>query len=107
MDGALAQFVNDWLRASERLTYSRASRTLHLAAAALAAGVLLGMYARALAVEYSAGWESTFVDAATLHLVLGVVLGPASMISGIPLASLPQLEAMAWNAGGGASPGGA
>ncbi len=100
LDSGIAQFVDDWLVASERLTYSRASCVLHLAAAALAAGLILGMYARALPVEYSAGWESTLIDAPMLHSFLGVVLGPASFIAGIPLANLPELRAMEWSAGG-------
>ena len=99
---ALADFTADWLRYASPLTYSRASRTLHLSAAALAAGVLLGMYLRALAVEYRAGWESTFINADALRGLLGLVLGPASALSGIPLPSVQHLQAIRWNAG---SPG--
>lgn len=96
---AIAQFVPDWLSASSALTQARISRTLHLAAAALATGVLLGMYARALGVEYRAGWESTFIDAETLHRVVGVVLAPASRLTGVALPDVAQLEAIRWRPG--------
>lgn len=96
---ALARFVRDWLRYSSKLTYSRASRTLHLSAAALAAGVLLGMYMRALGVEYRAGWESTFIGAGTLSRFLGLVLGPASALTGIPLPGPGELEGIRWTDG--------
>jgi hypothetical protein len=89
---AIVQFVDDWLAASSALTQARVSRTLHLSAAALAAGVLLGMYARALGVEYRAGWESTFIDAETLHRFVRVVLAPASALTGLPLPDVAQLE---------------
>jgi hypothetical protein len=78
---------------------------LHLAAAALAAGVLLGMYGRALAIEYRAGWESTFIGAGTLHHLLGLVLAPASALSGIALPEPAQLEALRWSNGAGENAG--
>lgn len=98
---ALARFARDWVRQSSRLTYARASRTLHVAAAALAAGVLLGMYARALGIEYRAGWESTFIDTGALHRLLGLALGPASALTGIALPGPDQLAALRWSAGPG------
>jgi len=99
---ALTEFTGEWVRYAAPLTYSRASRTLHLSAAALAAGVLMGMYLRALAVEYRAGWESTFIDAGTLSWLLGLVLGPASAISGISLPGADHLQTLRWSDG---SPG--
>ena len=47
----LVRLGRDWLERSAPLSYSRTGRTLHLAAPALAAGVLLGLYGRALARE--------------------------------------------------------
>lgn len=92
----LARFVADWLRLSAPLATRRLRRDLHLAAACLAAGALAGMYARALGFEYLAGWESTFIDAASLRRLLGVVLGPASALTGIPLPSAEQLAGLRW-----------
>ncbi len=100
LGGALARFGRDWLRVSAPLSYSRASRTLHLSAAALAAGVLLGMYLRALGIEYRAGWESTFIGAETLHHLLAAVLGPASALTGLALPDPAQLQALRWSEGG-------
>ncbi len=96
---AIAGFVPDWLEASSSLNQARIRRTLHLSAAALAAGVLLGMYARALGVEYRAGWESTFIDAGTLHRLVQVVLAPASALTGVALPGVDQLEAIRWGPG--------
>lgn len=96
---AIDQFLRDWVSASSALNQARIRRTLHLGAAALAGGVLLGMYARALGVEYRAGWESTFIDAGTLHRVVQFVLAPASALTGVPLPAVDQLEAIRWTEG--------
>jgi hypothetical protein len=98
---ALRRFAADWLHFSSALNYSRASRTLHVSAASLAAGMLIGMYWRALGIEYRAGWESTYFNAATLHGLLSVVLGPASALTGIGLPGPAELEALRWRSGGG------
>lgn len=97
----LARFTRDWLGASAELTTRRVARTLHLAAAALAAGVLVGMYLRALGVEYLAGWESTFIGVGTLHNLLEIVLGPASWLTGIALPDPEHLRAIRWRSGSG------
>ncbi len=102
---ALRRFAGDWLSATAALTYSRASRALHLSAAALAVGALLGMYLRALGVEYRAGWESTFVGAETLRGVLAVALGPASALTGVALPDAAGLERLRWSEGPGANAG--
>lgn len=96
---AVTRFVDDWLTASAPLTQVRSTRTLHLAAAALAAGVVLGMYGRALGLEYRAGWESTFIDAATLARIVEIVLGPASALTGLTLPEAAELEALRWRPG--------
>ncbi|MGP1676828.1 MAG: DUF2868 domain-containing protein [Burkholderiales bacterium] len=88
----LAGFVRDWTVAGAPLAASRIARMLHTAAAALAAGALFGMYLRGFALEYRAGWESTFLDAPAVHAILSLVLGPAAAISGI---ALPDASALA------------
>ncbi len=90
----LAGFVRDWTLASAPLTASRVARILHTAAAALAAGALLGMYMRGIALEYRAGWESTFFDAPAIHAFLAFVLEPASAITGIALPDVAELAAI-------------
>jgi hypothetical protein len=102
---AVGRFSADWLQFAGRLNQHRVRRALHLAAAALAAGVLIGMYLRALSVEYRAGWESTFVEADVLHAWLGLVLAPAAALTGISLPDAGGLEALRWSNGAGENAG--
>ena len=96
-----ARFARDWLQAGAALSATRASQVLHAAAAALAAGLLAGLYLRGLAFEYLAGWESTFLDASAVRRLLGVVLAPASAITGIALPDETRLAAIRVGAGPG------
>jgi hypothetical protein len=96
-----AAFLGDWTQASATLTAARIGRVLHTAAAAFAVGALAGLYLRGLALEYRAGWESTFLDADAVRALLGTVLGPASTITGIALPEAPAFEALRFSAGPG------
>lgn len=96
LNAGLARFGRDWLVFSGPQTWQRAACILHLSAALLAAGTLAGMYVRGLGLEYLAGWESTFLDARTLEGLLRLVLGQASQLTGIPLATAAQLSAIEW-----------
>jgi hypothetical protein len=58
----------------------------------VAAGAVAGLVFRGLYLEYLAGWESTFLDAAGVHTILSVVLGPASWITGIALPDVQDFE---------------
>jgi len=95
----LQQFYQDWLRHAAALMSVRLRLALHLGAACLAAGTVAGMYARGLGYEYLAGWESTFIDPATLHLFLRWVLGPAAALSGIALPDPEHLAGLRWGPG--------
>jgi hypothetical protein len=95
------RFVRDWTRAAATLYAARAAGVLHAAAAAFAAGLLAGLYLRGLAFEYRAGWESTFLDASAVATLLGVVLGPASAVTGIALPDAARLAAIRFTAGPG------
>ncbi|MDP3844044.1 MAG: DUF2868 domain-containing protein [Oxalobacteraceae bacterium] len=97
LNASLARFGRDWLVFSGPQSAQRAAYILHLSAAMLAAGTLAGMYLRGLRLEYLAGWESTFLEAGTLEGLLRLVLGPASQLTGIPLATAAQLAAIEWN----------
>ncbi len=90
----IGRFAADWAQASARLTTTRVARVLHVSAIAFALGALAGLYVRGLAFEYRAGWESTFLDAQSLRAVLGFVLAPASLVTGISLPDVARLEAM-------------
>ncbi len=102
---ALGRFSSDWVQFAGRLQQGRARRVLHLAAAALAAGVLIGMYGRALSIEYRAGWESTFIEAGALHSLLSLILAPATALTGIGLPDAGGLEALRWSNGSGVNAG--
>ena len=91
---ALAAFTADWSRVAAALYGARAARILHLAAAALALGVVAGLYLRGIAFEYRATWESTFLDASTVRSLLAVALAPGAMIAGIPVPDVAQVAAM-------------
>lgn len=75
-------------------------RLFHVAALMLAAGVVAGMYARGLVRHYEAGWESTFLSQGAVSQLLRIVLGPASLVSGVAVPTVPPqgvlTEAAPW-----------
>lgn len=91
---ALRRFAADHIVTAAPLQAARIALGLHLSAITFVAGALAGMYIRGLAFAYRAGWESTFLDASQVRAILGLVLGPASAITGIPLPDPTALEAM-------------
>ncbi len=97
--GAVQRFFASWLKAGSRLHLLRAQIILHSCAALLALGAVAGMYLRGLGLEYLAGWESTFLQAAEVHRLLTLVLGPASAVTGIPIPNSAHLESLRWSAG--------
>ncbi|HEX6411605.1 MAG TPA: DUF2868 domain-containing protein, partial [Burkholderiales bacterium] len=104
---ALGRFTREWFAAARPLLVARAARVLHLSAAALGIGLIVGLYVRGIAFDYRAGWESTFLDASQARAVLSVIYGPASLVTGIAIPDAAVLEAMRSNraAGGeGAAP---
>lgn len=99
--GPASHFATHWMAAVRPLLSLRATRTMHLAALALAAGAVLSMYVRGLAFEFTAGWESTFLDAAQVKDLLHTVLAPASFLTGIALPDTETIKALAFSAGPG------
>lgn len=89
--GAILAFVDEWARRSAALYGMRSARILHLAAAALALGVIAGIYVRGLAFEYRASWESTFLDPAAVRAILAIAYAPGAFITGI---SVPDVAAV-------------
>lgn len=79
----LQRFAASWAAATAGLNGARAAWLLHLAAAALAAGVVAGLYLRGLVLDYRAGWESSFLGASQVQPVLQLLLAPASALTGI------------------------
>lgn len=90
----LGDFRRRWHRLHAPITLHRLRSLLHLAAATLAAAALAGMYAKGIANEYRAYWESTFLTPASLHHALRLVLGPASFVSGIPIPDAASLATL-------------
>ena len=82
---AMQVFASLWSQRSAGLAAVRGATVLHAAAAALALGLIAGLYARGLVLDYRAAWESTFLSAASAQAVLSLLLGPASALSGITL----------------------
>lgn len=89
-----AAFVADWVRHSLPLTTQRAALCLHLGAAALALGLVAGLYVRGLVLDYRVGWESTFLQADTVHRLLSTLLAPATLLSGIALPDVAGVQAL-------------
>lgn len=77
---ALRRFFLHWTASAGHVVGARAERLFHLGAAGFGLGAVLGMYLRGLAVEYRAGWESTFLGAPAVAWLLGIVLGPSAWI---------------------------
>ncbi|MEP7063671.1 MAG: DUF2868 domain-containing protein [Betaproteobacteria bacterium] len=92
MRDALSAFVADWAQRSAPLYGSRAARILHFAAATLSAGVIAGLYLRGLGLEYRASWQSTFLEAPTVHAIVAFAYAPGSLLIGIPV---PDVDAVA------------
>jgi hypothetical protein len=98
---ALKRFVSDWAGAAQRLLLARGTRLFHVCAAAVAVGLVAGLYVRGTTLQYMAGWESTFLGPATVASLLGLIYGPASFLSGIALPDSMRLEAIRWAGGQG------
>jgi hypothetical protein len=96
LGGALIHFVRDWMAWSVPLTNGRAARVLNLSAAAVAVGLLIGMYLRALGTEYRAGWESTLLGPEAVHALIHFMLWPASLVTGVQLPDVSQVQALRW-----------
>ncbi|MFA7504857.1 MAG: DUF2868 domain-containing protein [Burkholderiaceae bacterium] len=89
-----SRFATAWTQATMPLTTARLARVLHLAAAALALGAIIGLYLRGLVFEYRAGWASTFLEPDQVGSLLALVFGPASLLTGIELPDPARLAAM-------------
>jgi hypothetical protein len=72
-------FATDWFERGRALHTSRVATVLHLAAAALVAGMLGGLYIRGLALEYRVVWESTFLSAEDLVRPFAIFFGPLTL----------------------------
>jgi hypothetical protein len=98
---ALRRFTSEWYEAAKPLLVARATRVFHLCAAAVGIGLIAGLYLRGIALDYQAGWESTFLDAQQVHALLSVLYGPASVVTGVALPDAGHIEVIRWHNGAG------
>ncbi|MDE2564183.1 MAG: DUF2868 domain-containing protein, partial [Burkholderiales bacterium] len=94
-----AAFGLAWARVASPLMLARAALVLHAAAAALALGLIAGLYLRGLVLDYRAGWQSTFLDAAQVRAALALLLAPASALTGIAVPDAAAMQALRFGAG--------
>ena len=97
---AMRRFATEWPALALPLWQRRAARLLHLCAAALAAGAIAGLYVRGIALEYRAGWQSTFLDASAVARLLDVVLAPGAWLTGITIPDATHLAAIGGDSAG-------
>jgi hypothetical protein len=81
-----------WSRHAGPLSTERAALLLHAAAAALALGLVSGLYLRGLVLDYRAGWQSTFLSADQVQALLGALLAPASALTGTAMPAVAPLR---------------
>jgi hypothetical protein len=94
LGSALARFTAQWSSAAAPLWRHRVAALLHVGAAALAAGAIAGLYVRGIALEYRAGWQSTFLDATHVAWLLQHVLAAGAWLTGIPVADAAHVRAI-------------
>ena len=91
---AMQTFTALWTQRSAPLALKRATTLLHAASAALALGLIAGMYLRGMVLDYQASWESTFLSAQTAHAALSFLLSPAAALAQLQLPDLAAFEAL-------------
>ncbi len=89
-DAVLARTEQEWQAAESRRWLARVKLWFHVAALFLAGGVVAGMYARGLVRNYQATWESTFLSQPAVSKLTRVVLGPASLLTGVEVPVVPS-----------------
>ena len=83
-----------WAEQAMPLAGARIAVPLHLAAAALAVGLVAGLYLRGLVFDYRAGWQSTFLSSDSVQAILSKLLSPATALTGLDVPSAVQFEAL-------------
>lgn len=97
----LSRYLSEWAEIGGPLLMARVGRWLHLCAAIVGAGLIGGLYLRGMVLEYRAGWESTFLDAAQVQALLSLFYAPAAALLGTPLPDTDHIAALRVVAGTG------
>jgi hypothetical protein len=87
-------FEAEWAQRTLPLHAARAALLMHLAAAALAGGIVAGLYLRGLVLDFRAGWQSTFLGADAVHALLATLLAPAAAVTGIVVPDVAAIGAL-------------
>ncbi len=95
---AVPRFLAQWSTLTAPLSGARVARLWHLGAAAFALGALGSLYLRGVLSQYRTGWESTFLDAAQVHALLGLLFAPALAVFPLQGFSLQDVEALRFTA---------
>ena len=103
LDAAAGRFMSGLGEAFAPLAARHLRRTLHVAAAGVALGLLAGLYLRGIVLRYEAGWDSTFLGARQVLGLLAVLYGPVAAWAGIGIPrTVEAVAALRWtDAGGG------
>ncbi len=88
---ATQRFTTAYWNETRHFWIQRVRLLLHLGAAFMALGIVLGLYIRGLALDYQATWESTFLDADQVHTFLHILLGPAAWLLQHPFPSVSDI----------------
>jgi hypothetical protein len=95
----LRRFAGDWWDIAQPLFQARARRLLHLAAALAALGLIAAYYFRGFILRSAAGWEGGgAIGPETAHVLLTVLYGPASVLSGIRIPAAEDIAKLRWSA---------
>ena len=95
----LRRFAGDWWEIAQPLFQARARRLLHFAAALVALGLVAAYYFRAFVLRSAAGWEGGgAIGPETAHAMLGMLYGPAAVLSGINIPSAEDITKLCWSA---------
>ena len=90
--GPMQSFAQTWGALVAPVTALRVAMVMHLAAAALAFGMIGSLYVRGLVLDFRAGWQSTFLQAPAAQSVLNKALAPASLITRITVPDVKPLR---------------
>jgi Protein of unknown function (DUF2868) len=105
LSAALRRFSEEWWPIAQPLLLTAGQRLFHFGSAAVALGLIAGFYVRGIWLEYRVGWASTFLGTEQVRTLLGLIYGPASVLTGIELpADDTAVAALHWRNGQGGGP---
>lgn len=90
----MAGFYQRWQLVAGHLIAHRWKTVLHLSAAAWGAGVALSLAGRGLFVQYKVGWESTFLNAETVHGLLELIFWLPTRVFELTPLTLAEVTAL-------------